>query len=195
MLQALLDNGILLLFLVIFVVLVVFGFVGTYFQDKEEKLYDERMRLLQGRAWRDTYYLLVAMGVLVMCGMLFFHLMGREIPVDMTVSLAFICCCSLSFFISDCIVRGVFAGRKETPVLYLSQGLASSSVALVFSGMTILGGERLLTPPLTFRIEVFYLLMMIYTVSYACACWIRFITLRQELSETNESDHGEANDE
>ena len=195
MLQALLDNSILLLFLVIFVVLVVFGFVGTYFQDKEEKLYDERMRLLQGRAWRDTYYLLVAMGVLVMCCMLFFHLMGREIPVDTTVSLAFVCCCGISFFVSDCIVRGVFVGRIETPVLYLSQGLASSSVALLFSGLTILGGEQLLTLPLTFRTEVCYLLMMIYTVSYACACWIRFITLRNELKESGETDREEANDE
>ena len=195
MLQALLDNSILLLFLVVFVVLVVFGFVGTYFQNKEEKLYDERMRLLLGRAWRDTYYLLVAMGVLVMCGMLFFHLMGREIPVDTTVSLAFVCCCGFSFFISDCIVRGVFVGRKETPVLYLSQGLVSSSVALLFSELTILGGEQLLTLPLTFRTEVYYLLMMIYTVSYACACWIRFITLRQELKEAGETDREEANDE
>ena len=195
MLQALLDNGILLLFLVIFVVLVVFGFVGTYFQDKEEKLYDERMRLLLGRAWRDTYYLLVAMGVLVMCGMLFFHLMGREIPVDTTVSLAFVCCCGFSFFLSDCIVRGVFAGRKETPALYLSQGLVYSSVAFLFSELTILGGEQLLTFPLAFRTEVYYLLMMIYTVSYACACWIRFITLRQELKESGETDREEANDE
>ena len=195
MLQALLDNGILLLFLVIFVVLVVFGFVGTYFQDKEEKLYDERMRLLQGRAWRDTYYLLVAMGVLVMCGMLFFRLMGHEIPVDTTVSLAFVCCCGFSFFLSDCIVRGVFAGRKETPALYLMQALAYSGPAFLFIILTALSGERLLTPPLTFRIEVFYLLMMIYSVSYACACWIRFITLRQELKESGETDREEANDE
>ena len=195
MLQALLDNSSLLLFLAIIIPLVFFGFVGTYFQDKEEKLYDERMRLLQGRAWRDTYYLLVAMGLLVMCCMLFFHLMGREIPVDTTVSLAFVCCCGFSFFISDCIVRGVFVGRKETPVLYLSQGLVSSSVALLFSELTILGGEQLLTLPLTFRTEVYYLLMMIYTVSYACACWIRFITLRQELKEAGETDREEANDE
>ena len=195
MLQALLDNGILLLFLVIFVVLVVFGFVGTYFQDKEEKLYDERMRLLQGRAWRDTYYLLVVIGLLVMCGMLFFRLMGRDIPVDTTVSLAFVCCCGFSFFLSDCIVRGVFAGRKETPALYLAQALQHSSVAVLFIGLTALSGERLLTPPLTFRREVFYLLVMIYSVSYACACWIRFITLRQELKESGETDREEANDE
>lgn len=86
-------------------------------------------------------------------------------------------------------------GRKETPVLYLSQGLVSSSVALLFSELTILGGEQLLTLPLTFRTEVYYLLMMIYTVSYACACWIRFITLRQELKEAGETDREEANDE
>ena len=43
MLQALLDNSILLLFLAIIIPLVLFGFVGTYFQDKEEKLYNERI--------------------------------------------------------------------------------------------------------------------------------------------------------
>lgn len=122
MLQALLDNGILLLFLVIFVVLVVFGFVGTYFQDKEEKLYDERMRLLQGRAWRDTYYLLVAMGVLVMFVCYFFSAVwsglrkeaGLPEAATAPAMLCLITMTGISFYMANCIVRDIALAKEKS---------------------------------------------------------------------------------
>ena len=157
---------------------------AVFIESKEEKSYDERMRMIRGRVYRDVFCFVLILCVFgaVISGLQ--NIAGGVAFADTQTTLFLVLVAGLSLFLADSIVRGSFAGRGETPRLYLGQVFLYAFLVLTYIvAIVLLGEDRDLSLPLSMRSDVTTFALLGYCIIMLLSNLLRYILHKEELSE------------